>query len=61
MVVVITSAIEGIVDGKSSSRISRSPTPQFRTRQLWAYWQEDYVVGVSTLGETLTLDKTILI
>jgi hypothetical protein len=26
-----------------------------------AYWQEDYVVGVSTLGETLTLDKTILI
>ncbi|MGA7140558.1 MAG: hypothetical protein WBX29_00965 [Nitrososphaeraceae archaeon] len=57
----MTSAIEGIVDGKSSSRVNRPPTPQIRTRQLSAYWQEDYVVGVSTLGETLTLDKTILI
>ena len=23
--------------------------PQIRTRQLWAFWQMDYVVGVSTL------------
>jgi hypothetical protein len=35
--------------------------PQIRTRNLWALWQVDYVVGVNTLREASTLDKTILI
>jgi len=34
---------------------------KIRTRRLWALWQVDYVVDVSTLREALTLDKTILI
>jgi hypothetical protein len=54
-------AIEGIVDGKSSSRVSRPPTPPKTGLDSYWLWQLDYVVGVSNLGETLTLDKTILI
>ena len=54
-------AIEGIVDGSPAAWLAGLRRPQIRTRQLLAYWQEDYVVGVITSGETLTLDKTILI
>jgi hypothetical protein len=47
--------------GSPAAGLADLRRPQIRTRQLWGYWQEDYVVGDSTLGEILTLDETILI
>ena len=47
--------------GNPAAGLADLRRPQIRTRQLWASGKMDNVVGVSTLGETLTLDETILI
>jgi hypothetical protein len=42
--------------GNRSAGLADLRRPQNRTGQLWSFWQEDFVVGVSTLREALTLD-----